>query len=84
VSRALADIVLEALAAIELNAPLDDQDAVRILEYLSFMIDSLDESEKALLLESSQRKAGEPDPDPARTRFFAQFGDDFGLNEGSP
>lgn len=81
-SRGLADLFLETLAVVEAHGirPLDQDDAVRLLEDLLVEIQSLDPADKATLRAEALRKAAE-ETDPERREFFADFPRAFRLDE---
>jgi hypothetical protein len=81
-SVTLADVLLDALAFIELNAAvnLDERIAAKGMEYIATQIDGLSPEERRLLKETAERRAaGEPDPD--RASFFREVPEMFFLDE---
>jgi hypothetical protein len=82
VSVTLADVLLDALAFIELNAGvnLDERIAGKGMEYISTQIDELSPEERKLLREAAKRRAAD-EADPNRAAFFREVPEMFFLDE---
>jgi hypothetical protein len=82
VSVTLADVLLDALAFIELNAGvnLDERIAAKGMEYISTRIDELSPEERRLLRETTEQRAAD-EPDPKRAAFFREVPEMFLLEE---